>query len=101
MFLFLHCKKNPFKLGGKCSRPFNDNSDSEEECDSVTKLLDGAQPHFLIVESGDPERPITGLSPFASHKGFQNISENFTSIKRLTSGQFLIQRKNQKASEAL
>ncbi|PVD18987.1 hypothetical protein C0Q70_21546 [Pomacea canaliculata] len=76
----------------------DDSSDSEEE---VREGIEGAWPRFLVVEGAEQDRPLSSLSPFAIAKGFKNISNNFSTIRRLRSGQFLVQCANQKASEAL
>lgn len=79
--------------------------DSDSETDVRTKAtacgLAGAWQKFVVVEGSDPDRPLDKLSPFAIHKGFEGISKNFTSVKRLRGGSFLVECKGKKSSDML
>ena len=79
--------------------------DSDSEIDVRTKAsaygLIGTWQKFVVVEGSDPERPLDKLSPFAIQKGFEGISKNFTSVKRLRGGSFLIECSGKKSSEIL
>lgn len=80
--------------------PFLSLSEDEVQ-ESVRVNAEGARPHFLVVEGGEPAQLLSSLSPFAIAKGFKIISSGFTSIKLLCTGQFVVQCTSQKASEAL
>ena len=53
------------------------------------------------VEGSDPNRPLYKLSPFTIQKGFEGISKNFTSVKRLRGGSFLDEYSGKKSSDML
>lgn len=81
-----------------------DDSDSENEIReaAVSAGVERAWPRFLVVESGDTERPLSRLSPFAIQKGFHGMSSTgITSIKRLRSGSFLVECQTKAASDRL
>ena len=79
--------------------------DSDSETDVRTKAsangLTGTWQKFVVVEGSDPERPLDKLSPFAIQKGFEGITRNFTSVKRLRGGSFLIECSGKKSSDML
>ena len=67
----------------KQKRARENDTDSDNENDSW--------PHYLIMEGTDPEKPLQKLSPFAINKGIVAIASPLTVVKKLRSGQFLIQ----------
>lgn len=92
---------------GKRQRP--DDSDRDSSSDSETEIRQKSKkagldswPRFLVVDSGDESLPLSGLSPFVINKWFEGISRTgFKSVKRLRSGQFLVECSSEKASRLL
>ena len=62
---------------------------SLEDSDSDTDMT--TWPRFLIMEGTDLQHPLHKLSPFAIHKGILGISGEPVSVKKLRSGQILIE----------
>ena len=60
-----------------------EDSDSEPEVNTW--------PRFLLMEGTDPQHPLHKLSPFAIHKGIMGISGEPVGVKKLRSGQILIE----------
>ena len=69
-------KKTPLK------RPYMD-TDSDSDSDTW--------PRFLILESTDPQQPLHKLSPFAINKGIVGIAGQPENVKKLRSGQLLVE----------
>jgi len=85
-------------------RPRDDDSDSDE--DIRTMAIDAgvsdAWPRFLVVKGADEDKPLGRLSPFAIQKGFQGVATvGFKDIKRLRSGDYLVECSTKKASDLL
>ena len=55
----------------------------------------------MVVEGSDPDRPLDRLSSFANQRGFEGILKNFTSVKCLRSGSFLVKCSGEKSSDML
>ena len=66
-----------------------DSSDTEEEI-SVPIILNN-WPRFMLIQSVDPERPISKLSPFTIHQGIKGLAGTPRTVRRLRSGDFLIE----------
>ena len=66
-----------------------DSSDTEEEI-SVPIVLNN-WPRFMLIQSVDPERPIAKLSPFTIHQGIKGLAGTPRTVRRLRSGDFLIE----------
>ena len=60
-----------------------------EDTDSETETT--SWPRFLIIEGTDLGHPLQNLSPFAIHKGILGIAGEPVSVKKLRSGQILIE----------
>jgi hypothetical protein len=79
-------------------------SDSEEEGRNIAVAagVEGAWPRFLLVGSKTQDKPVGDLSPFLIQKWFVGVSSvGFKSIKRLRSGDFLVECSTRKASDLL
>ena len=66
-----------------------DSSDTEEEI-SVPIILNN-WPRFMLIQSVDLERPIAKLSPFTIHQGIKGLAGTPRTVRRLRSGDFLIE----------
>lgn len=89
----------------KRSRPDSSDDDDDDSDEEVRQCAREAGldswPRFLLVESSDESCPLSKLSPFAIQKWFDGISSGFKTIKRLRSGQFLVECLSEKASKLL
>ena len=73
--------------------------DSDSDSDT---FVNGAWPRWIVVDSVDPEKPLSKLSPFAIKKGFQGVSTTITNIKEIKGGDsFLVECPSEQASTAL
>ena len=72
-------------------------SDSEDE----TRQITGHWARWLVVKATDPQLPLSGLSPFAISKGLKGMAGEPKSVKRLYSGDLLVEMQQQKHSELL
>ena len=64
-------------------------TDSDNDINTVQQVEDW--PRFLIIHSTDDENNLSKLSPFAVHKGIEGIAGIPKDIKRLRSGDFLLE----------
>ena len=64
-------------------------SDSDLSVDNVPRS--DHWPRFIIIESADSDRPISKLSPFAIHKGILGIAGTEKDVRKLRSGQLLVE----------
>ena len=71
-------------------------SDSENETGNATLYL-----RFLIIESTDPSRPLSKLSPFVIEKGISSIATSPKSCRKLKSGALLVEMTNKVHVESL
>ena len=76
-----------------------DSSDTEEEI-SAPIILEN-WPRFLLVQSVNPDHPITKLSPFTIHQGIQGLAGMPRTVRRLRSGDFLIEVTKRGQAEGL
>ena len=60
---------------------------SDTESDSEG---DGAWPRFIVISPSEPEKPLK-LSPFAIQKGIEGLAGNPKSIRKLRSGDLLVE----------
>ena len=58
-------------------------------------------PEFLIIESTDPSRPLSKLSPFVIEKCILSISTSPNSCQKLKSGALLVEMTNKVHVESL
>ena len=65
-------------------------STSDEEEEENIQIAD-SWPRFLMIQPASPETPISKLSPFAIQKGIEGIAGNPSSVKRLRSGDILVE----------
>ena len=70
-----------------------------EDSDSDTEMT--TWPRFLIMEGTDMQQPLHKLSPFAIHKGILGIAGEPVGVKKLRSGQILIEFNKQHYSTNL
>ena len=61
----------------------------------------GSWPSWLIIEGTDPEKPLSGLSPFGIAKGIKGLSGEAKSIKRLRNGCLLVESATKLHSQML
>ena len=80
-------KKTP-KNDKKINKRNRDEVDSES---SDTDSPDEYWPRFLIIQPADETKPLTRLSPFAILKGIQALAGNPVSVKKLRSGNILVE----------
>ena len=66
-------------------------SDLSVDNDPFTVPRSEHWPRFIIIESADSDRPISKLSPFAIHKGILGIAGTVKDVKKLRSGQLLVE----------
>ena len=67
-------------------------SDSESDDEDLkSQPLVTSWPRFLVIHSTDRDRPLSKLSPFAVDKGVQGIAGTTKSIKKLRSGDLLVE----------
>ena len=93
-FLYF-CKKR--KLWGTFQ-----NSDSESDSEEIqTPPQITSWPRFLVIRSTDQNRPLSKLSPFAVDKGIQGLAGTPKSIKKLKSGDLLVEVVKRAHSENL
>ena len=71
-------------------------SDSENENGNATVF-----PRFLIIESTDPNRPLSKLSPFVIEKCISSIATSPKSCQKLKSGALLVEMTNKVHVESL
>ena len=76
-----------------------DSSDTEEEI-SAPIILEN-WPRFLLVQSVNPDHPITKLSPFTIHQGIKGLAGTPRTVCRLRSGDFLIEVTKRGQAEGL
>ena len=76
-----------------------DSSDTEEEI-SAPIILEN-WPSFMLIQSVDPERPIAKLSPFTIHQGIKGLAGTPRTVRRLRSGDFLIEVTKRGQAEGL
>ena len=76
-----------------------DSSDAEEEI-SAPIILDN-WPRFMLIQSVDPERPIAKLSPFTIHQWISSLAGTPRTVRRLRSGDFLIEVTKRGHAESL
>ena len=72
-------------------------SDSDSDNGQTSSLF----PRFLIVESNDPERPLSKLSPFVIEKVLVSVAGSPKSVKKLNSGALLVEVEKAKHAENL
>ena len=66
-------------------------ADVEDSSDGSDNEMNDVWPRFLLVRASDKDRPLTKLSPFAIHKGIQGLAGTVTDVKRLRSGDILVE----------
>ena len=66
--------------------------------DSDSEFIDEYWPRFLMIEGTDDSNPFSKLSPFAVNKGIVGITSQTAIIKKLRSGQFLVEVKHKSHS---
>lgn len=58
-------------------------------------------PKFIIIEAAAPDSPIIKLSPFAIQKGITGIAGTVKEVKKLRSGQILVECSKKANAESL
>ena len=71
------------------------------DSDSDNGQTSSSFPRFLIVESNDPERPLSKLSPFVIEKVLVSVAGSPKSVKKLNSGALLVEVEKTKHAENL
>ena len=59
--------------------------------DSDSDLENEYWPHYIVLSSNDDSAPLANLSPFAILKGVNGIAGALKDIKKVRSGQILIE----------
>ena len=75
-------------------------SDSDPESNS-TQIKYSSWPRFLIIKSKDPSKPVGKLSPFAIAKGLKGLAGELAQIKKLRSGDLLVECTRRSHSDLL
>jgi hypothetical protein len=84
-------------------RLLQDDSDSENENRNaaVNAGVEGAWARFLVVSSKDTEKPMGLMSPFLLEKWFHGVSSTGFLLKKLRSGDLLVECQTRKAADLL
>ena len=80
--------KKPQKNDKKIIKRGIEQVDSES---SDSESLNEFWPRFLLIQAADKEKPLTRLSPFAILKGIQALAGNPVNVKKLRSGDILVE----------
>ena len=84
--------ENPTK-----KRPVTETTpDSDDDSRSVTSF-----PRFVVIKSNNPEKPVAGLSPFVVEKTVKGILGMTPKIKKLRSGELLLEVEQKKYSDQI
>ena len=65
--------------------------DSDSESTESAAIVSSSWPRFLIVKSLDPSKPVGKLSPFAIAKGLKGLAGDLADIKKMRSGDLLVE----------
>ena len=65
--------------------------DNIEETMNDLSIASENWPHFLVIESGDQNRPVTSLSPFVLDKALKACAGTVKGVQRLRSGVLLVE----------
>ena len=74
---------------------------SREQSDSDNGQTSSSFPRFIIIESNNPEQPLSKLSPFVIEKVLVSVAGSPKSIKKLNSGALLVEVEKAKHAENL
>lgn len=66
-------------------------SDDASEMTLIYPSKSNTWPKFIVLESVTPDMPLTKLSPFAIQKGISGIAGTVKDVKKIRSGQILIE----------
>ena len=80
--------KKPQKNEKKITKRDFDQVDDES---SDSEPHDNYWPRFLLIQAAAPNKPLTRLSPFAILKGIQALAGNPVNVKKLRSGDILVE----------
>ena len=94
-------KKNSEKNNDTTSKKRPISTDSENSDNEVEITSSITWPRFLLIQSADQSNPISRLSPFAISKGIEAIGGPPASIKKLRSGDILVEVTKRSHSENL
>lgn len=64
---------------------------TEDDSDPNTGSTNVNWPKFILLESTSTETPLSKLSPFAIHKGILGVAGTVKDVKKLRSGQILVE----------
>ena len=81
--------------------PNKKRSREQDENDSDHGHSNTVFPRFLLIESVEPEEPLTKLSPFVIQKVLVSVAGNPKSVKKLNSGSLLVEVEKAKHAENL
>lgn len=79
---------NPTKSDSNKSKKRGLDADSDSESASI---VSSSWPRFLVIKSMDPSRPVGKLSPFAIAKGLKGLAGELADIKKMRSGDLLVE----------
>ena len=88
-----NCHKSPQKRkkSKQTAEESDESSDSDQTTQQPTSQATLNVPRFLVVTSQDKDRKVSDLSPFVKEKNIQSIAGHPKSIKRLQSGDLLLE----------
>ena len=70
----------------------NSDVDNSDDCEEIINTpISVNWPKFLLIQSVDPDHPITKLSPFTIHQGIQGLAGTPWTIHRFHSDDLLIE----------
>ena len=81
--------------------PNKKRSREQDENDSDHGHSNTVFPRFLLIESVEPEEPLTKLSPFVIQKVLVSVAGNPKSVKKLNSGSLFVEVEKAKHAENL
>ena len=99
LFIMASSSSNPKASQNKPKRPRENDSDTSEN-EHSQPTMSTASPRFLVIHSQE-ERSISSLSPFVIEKVLIGMAGEPRSIKKLRSGDLLVEYTNKKQIESL
>ncbi|MES9994362.1 MAG: hypothetical protein ABW098_20625 [Candidatus Thiodiazotropha sp.] len=100
LFLMAPPTSNPKASQNNSKRPRSTDSDDMSENEHSQPAISSASPRFLVISSTE-ERSVSSLSPFVIEKVLNGIAGVPKSIKKLRSGDLLVEYVNKKQIENL
>jgi hypothetical protein len=86
--------KRPHLESSPAGSPSNDSENHHEHNEDITSHhahTASVWPRFLVIESADPAKPVSSLSPFVIDKALKGIVGETKTVKKLRSGVILVE----------